>query len=108
MVKPLIVFALALGITSGWARDTRFLNLSMVHRGDGVLVPGRVNRPDNSLEACLYAWSCDVVPEADIRRTKDGVIIAYHNSTYKRRKIDPAGKSTWTTRTCRWRKAPRS
>ena len=75
-------------ISSGWARDTRFLNLSMVHRGDGVLVPGRVNRPDNSLEACLHAWSCDVVPEADIRRTKDGVIIAYHNSTYKRRKIE--------------------
>ncbi|MBO7688270.1 MAG: hypothetical protein J6V72_17945 [Kiritimatiellae bacterium] len=88
MVKPLVVLALALGISSGWARDTRFLNLSMVHRGDGVLVPGRVNRPDNSLEACLYAWSCDVVPEADIRRTKDGVIIAYHNATYKRRKIE--------------------
>ena len=88
MVKPLIVFALALGVSSGWARDTRYLNLSMVHRGDGVLVPGRVNRPDNSLEACLYAWSCDVVPEADIRRTKDGVVIAYHNSTYKRRKVE--------------------
>ena len=88
MVKPLVVCALALGISSGWARDTRFLNLSMVHRGDGVLVPGRVNRPDNSLEACLYAWSCDVVPEADIRRTKDGVIVAYHNATYKRRKIE--------------------
>ena len=55
MVKPLVVCALALGLSSGWARDTRFLNLSMVHRGDGVLVPGRVTRPDTSLEACLHA-----------------------------------------------------
>lgn len=88
MKKTLIATAFAICAAYACARDTSHLNLSMVHRGDGVLVPGRANRPDNSLEACLYAWSCDVIPEADIRRTKDGVIVAYHNATFKKRKIE--------------------
>lgn len=52
-------------------RDLSHLDLSMVHRGDGKLVPGRVNRPDNSLEACLLAWANRTIPEADIRTTKE-------------------------------------
>ena len=80
--------ALFLCATVGWGRDLGLLNLSMVHRGDGVLVPGRVNRPDNSLEACLLAWADNVVPEADIRTTKDGVIIAYHNASLNGKKME--------------------
>ena len=74
-------------------RDLSHLDLSMVHRGDGKLVPGRVNRPDNSLEACLLAWANRTIPEADIRTTKDGVIIAYHNGALRGKKME---EWTWT------------
>ena len=83
-----LVVILVLGVCAVWGRDTRYLPLSMVHRGDGVFVPGRVNRPDNSLEACLFAWANRVIPEADIRRTKDNMIIAYHNSKLNGRLIE--------------------
>lgn len=48
------------------------------HRGAGNL------SPENSLEAFAIAWKLDVVPEADLRRTKDGVIVAFHDNNFKR------------------------
>ena len=48
------------------------------HRGGGLL------RPENTLETFLYAWDLGVVPEADVRTTKDGVIVAFHDKGFKR------------------------
>ena len=52
---------------------------SQVHRGGG-----RNTRPDNSLETFLWCWGHGVAPEADARLTKDGVAIAFHDTTLKR------------------------
>ena len=48
------------------------------HRGAGVLAP------ENSIEAFEIAWSLDTVPEADLRMTKDGVIVSFHDNDFKR------------------------
>lgn len=37
--------------------------------------------PQNTMEAFLYAWELGGIPELDIRTTKDGVIIAFHDDT---------------------------
>ena len=48
------------------------------HRGAGVLAP------ENSLDAFEIAWNLGVIPEADIRMTKDGVIVAFHDNDFSR------------------------
>ncbi len=61
------------------ARRTDLLHLSQIHRGGGADA-----RPDNTLEACLWAWGNGAAPEIDARLTKDGVAIAMHDGTLKR------------------------
>ncbi len=48
------------------------------HRGAGILMP------ENSIEAFELAWSLDTIPEADLRTTSDGVIVAFHDENFKR------------------------
>ncbi|MDR2704691.1 MAG: hypothetical protein LBC02_02825 [Planctomycetaceae bacterium] len=48
------------------------------HRGAGNLAP------ENSLEAFEIAWSWTTIPEADLRLTKDGNIVAFHDNNFKR------------------------
>lgn len=48
------------------------------HRGAGVL------SPENSVEAFEIAWGLRTVPEADLRTTSDGVIVAFHDNDFKR------------------------
>jgi glycerophosphoryl diester phosphodiesterase len=48
------------------------------HRGAGVL------SPENSVEAFDIAWKLGTVPEADLRTTSDGVIVAFHDNDFKR------------------------
>jgi glycerophosphoryl diester phosphodiesterase len=48
------------------------------HRGAGVL------SPENSIEAFEVAWSLGTVPEADLRTTRDRVIVAFHDNDFKR------------------------
>ncbi|MCL2117684.1 MAG: hypothetical protein FWH27_04560 [Planctomycetaceae bacterium] len=48
------------------------------HRGAGVLAP------ENSLEAFELAWKLKVIPEADIRMTRDGVIVSFHDENFSR------------------------
>ena len=58
------------------------LKHSLIHRGDGK------GRPDNTMEALLYTWAKGYTPESDIRYSKDGRIVAFHDNKYKGRKID--------------------
>ena len=48
------------------------------HRGAGMTAP------ENSLQTFEMAWNWGTIPEADIRMTKDGVIVAFHDNNFKR------------------------
>lgn len=48
------------------------------HRGAGMLMP------ENSLPAFEIAWGLGAAPEADLRTTNDGVIVAFHDNTLRR------------------------
>ena len=48
------------------------------HRGAGEL------EAENTIEAFKLAWSLGTIPEADIRATGDGVIVAFHDSNFRR------------------------
>lgn len=48
------------------------------HRGAGVLLP------ENTSEAFDRAWEMGTLPEADLRTTRDGVIVAFHDKTLAR------------------------
>jgi len=48
------------------------------HRGAGELAP------ENTLEAFELGWKLGTYPEADIRTTKDGVIVAFHDENFSR------------------------
>ena len=69
------------------------------HRGAGEL------EAENTVEAFELAWSIGTIPEADVRATSDGVIVAYHDSDFSRlvTGIDPSLRRkgvedvTWAT-----------
>ena len=66
---------------SGWnLRDHIPLDEVIVqsHRGAGHLMP------ENSVQAFELAWSLGTIPEADLRTTKDGVIVAFHDPNFSR------------------------
>lgn len=63
------------------AQDVERVKNSLIHRGDGT------GRPDNTMEALLYTWAKGYVPECDIRTTKDGKIVAFHDDWLKGRRI---------------------
>lgn len=54
------------------------------HRGGGAH-----EAPDNTMAANKYAWELRGIPEADIRETKDGVIISLHDETPARTTTAP-------------------
>ena len=60
------------------------------HRGAGELAE------ENTPEAFELGWKLGCIPEADVRTTKDGVIVAFHDATFARvvREIDPAKSKT--------------
>lgn len=49
------------------------------HRGGGEF-----EAPDNTLAANRYTWNLGGIPEADVRSTRDGVILCLHDSTLAR------------------------
>lgn len=49
-----------------------------IHRGGGM------HQPENTIESFEYSWARHMVPEADIRTTKDGVIVVIHDETVVR------------------------
>lgn len=48
------------------------------HRGAGVLAP------ENTLDAFQLGWKMGTIPESDLRTTKDGVIVAFHDNDFSR------------------------
>ncbi len=48
------------------------------HRGGGV------STPENTIESFIATWELGAVPEADLRTTSDGVIVAFHDTTFAR------------------------
>src|SRR6187200_1239601 len=48
------------------------------HRGAGDAFP------ENTLESFEWSWKHGVTPESDLRMTKDGVIVCFHDSNFKR------------------------
>ncbi|MDO5320171.1 MAG: glycerophosphodiester phosphodiesterase family protein [bacterium] len=91
MKKTLLVLSVAAMAMGAWAdrvmtpQALETLKHSLIHRGDGK------GRPDNTMEALLYTWAKGYTPESDIRFTKDGKIVAFHDNSLKKRKV-----SEWT------------
>lgn len=54
------------------------VRIIQAHRGAGDLAP------ENTLPSFELAWQLGVVPEADVRTTRDGVIVAFHDNDFKR------------------------
>jgi glycerophosphoryl diester phosphodiesterase len=48
------------------------------HRGGGIA------RPENTLETFRWAWTNLVTPEADLRTTRDGTIVCFHDANFNR------------------------
>ncbi len=48
------------------------------HRGAGVLAE------EGTLEAFELGWKLETWPEADLRATRDGVIVTFHDNTFAR------------------------
>ena len=48
------------------------------HRGGGALAP------ENTIESFIATWELGAVPEADLRTTRDGVIVAFHDQNFAR------------------------
>jgi len=48
------------------------------HRGGGALTP------ENTIESFIATWELGAVPEADLRTTSDGIIVAFHDVTFAR------------------------
>jgi glycerophosphoryl diester phosphodiesterase len=48
------------------------------HRGAGIAMP------ENTLESFHWSWRLGVTPEADLRTTRDGVIVCFHDADLSR------------------------
>lgn len=49
-----------------------------IHRGGGM------HQPENTIEAFEYTWARNMIPEADIRTSRDGVIMVIHDDAVTR------------------------
>src|SRR6185503_14532078 len=48
------------------------------HRGAGIAMP------ENTLDSFRWAWKLGVTPEADLRTTRDGTIVCFHDPDLSR------------------------
>lgn len=81
MTILVVLLALQEPLRSDWTLRGRVAAADVVvqaHRGMGVVAP------ENTLETFELAWSLGTVPEADLRMTRDGVIVAFHDETFAR------------------------
>ncbi len=79
----------AFGATNLEAKDTAPLYIQ-AHRGAGKALP------ENTLESFQWAWKFGVIPESDLRTTKDGTIVCFHDPDFKRvpHNIDDSQKNS--------------
>lgn len=50
----------------------------MAHRGAGL------TRPENTVDSYVHSWELGLAPEADIRQTKDGHLVCFHDDNFAR------------------------
>jgi glycerophosphoryl diester phosphodiesterase len=80
MTTLLLTTIIAAAASSWTARDHVPLEKFVIqaHRGAGVLAP------ENTVAAFELGWKLNCVPEADVRTTRDGVIVAFHDNNFAR------------------------
>ncbi|MDQ3439284.1 MAG: hypothetical protein M3478_02920 [Planctomycetota bacterium] len=81
LVLVMTIFASASPKKSGWtARGYIAIDQFVIqsHRGAGELAE------ENTPEAFELGWKLNTIPEADVRTTKDGVIVAFHDKNFAR------------------------
>lgn len=81
LVRSLVALAvLSAGqVLSCAAADDSKVNFHIqAHRGAGI------EMPENTLESFQAMWDVGVTPEADLRTTKDGVIVCFHDADFRR------------------------
>ncbi|NLN76927.1 MAG: glycerophosphodiester phosphodiesterase family protein [Armatimonadetes bacterium] len=77
VLVPALICLLAAGLSAAnLPAGAEFIIQS--HRGAGNLAP------ENTLPTFQLAWKMGTVPEADVRATTDGVIVAFHDNNLKR------------------------
>src|SRR5882757_7554267 len=67
----------AFAATSASAKEPAPFHIQ-AHRGAGDAFP------ENTLESFEWSWKHGVTPESDLRTTKDGVIVCFHDPNFKR------------------------
>ena len=79
----------ALAAASARAKEPAPFHIQ-AHRGAGDAFP------ENTLESFEWSWNHGVTPESDLRTTKDGTIVCFHDPNFKRvpYKIDDALKES--------------
>jgi glycerophosphoryl diester phosphodiesterase len=70
--------AAALMVNGGMAAEPKANFHIQAHRGAGI------DMPENTLESFQAMWNVGVTPEADLRTTKDGVIVCFHDADFRR------------------------
>jgi glycerophosphoryl diester phosphodiesterase len=73
-----IVAAVTLHAPSAGAAEPKLDFHIQAHRGAGI------DMPENTLESFAAMWDVGVTPEADLRTTKDGVIVCFHDADFRR------------------------
>lgn len=76
LIRSLFAAAALSGL--GHAADTKPAIIVQSHRGAGVLAA------ENTIAAFELGWSLGTIPEADLRTTSDGVLVAFHDATFAR------------------------
>lgn len=66
------------GLVGCAGQDPSPVVLIQAHRGAGSAAP------ENTLESFRLAWKMGAVPEADVRASRDGVLVAFHDENFKR------------------------
>ncbi|MBA4106138.1 MAG: hypothetical protein C0485_10290 [Pirellula sp.] len=70
--------AAALAVGAAVSAEPRLNFHIQAHRGAGI------DMPENTLESFQAMWDVGVTPEADLRTTKDGVIVCFHDVDLRR------------------------
>lgn len=76
---------------------TIILSITCVHVANALAIPqipkdfviqthrsGGKLGPENTLESCCFAWRLNTIPEVDVRTTRDGVLVAFHDKNFHR------------------------